>query len=318
MNAANPSQFWYNHSASNTLAACKKSLLLSQNKCSFVSTLHSRYFSQFSRIINQTITCSLSLSLFVGYYPSWTLIGQECIPLLTHWFIHLLSLFHFLSFQKSQNKRNRGEVQVVSSRDDMIRVRLYQTGRKRGLLEFVKFCVFWIVDFDSIMCILLIIPHVFWRLHKESNWSSHFLLSRISTLNNLIRIVSKTLRVLFDKLSPGRALCLLQIALLIALLVSCSFESAIKLFLVHLNLGNYWVEPIRTNNSCEGDILTHLEYQDLVDEVPSRLDDNGSLCTANRLLASFSITSLTNTPVYLARISRTTATMTKMGEIKQK
>ena len=97
-------------------------------------------------------------------------------------------------------------------------------------------------------------------------------------------IVSKILRILFGKLSPTRALCLLQIALLIALLVSCSFESAIKLFLVHLNLGNYWVEPIRTNNSCEGDILTHLAYEDLIEEVPTRLAslDSGELCTANR------------------------------------
>ena len=42
-----------------------------------------------------------------------------------------------------------------------------------------------------------------------------------------------------------RLLCLLTCFFLLSLLVSCKFDAAIKLFLVHLNLGSYWIEPIR-------------------------------------------------------------------------
>jgi len=78
----------------------------------------------------------------------------------------------------------------------------------------------------------------------------------------------------------ARLLCLLTCFFLLSLLVSCKFDAAIKLFLVHLNLGSYWIEPIRQKQSCgDENILVKLDYSHLLNELPPRLpNDTKNLC----------------------------------------
>jgi len=83
--------------------------------------------------------------------------------------------------------------------------------------------------------------------------------------------------------NAARLLCLLTCFFLLALLVSCKFDAAIKLFLVHLNLGSYWIEPIRQKQSCaDENILVKLDYSNLLNELPPRLPNTTkNLCPIN-------------------------------------
>jgi len=83
--------------------------------------------------------------------------------------------------------------------------------------------------------------------------------------------------------NAARLLCLLTCFFLLSLLVSCKFDAAIKLFLVHLNLGSYWIEPIRQKQSCaDENILVKLDYSKLLDELPPRLPNTTkNLCPPN-------------------------------------
>lgn len=83
--------------------------------------------------------------------------------------------------------------------------------------------------------------------------------------------------------NAARLLCLLTCFISLSLLVSCKFDAAIKLFLVHLNLGSYWIQPIRKKQSCaDENILVELDYSNLLTELPPRLHNTTkNLCPAN-------------------------------------
>jgi len=50
------------------------------------------------------------------------------------------------------------------------------------------------------------------------------------------------------------------------------FQDTLKLFLIHVDLGNFWISPIR--NKCNDDtIFTETDYQKLKNDLPARLRD---------------------------------------------
>jgi len=48
-----------------------------------------------------------------------------------------------------------------------------------------------------------------------------------------------------------------------SVLISCKYESAFKLFLVHINLGNYWINPIRQSQCSDPRILVESSYSNV-------------------------------------------------------
>ena len=76
------------------------------------------------------------------------------------------------------------------------------------------------------------------------NWQSPYYLSEMTLELPITHAIWRSKEIIFG-ISILRLLCLLTCFFLLSLLVSCKFDAAIKLFLVHLNLGSYWIEPIR-------------------------------------------------------------------------
>ena len=94
---------------------------------------------------------------------------------------------------------------------------------------------------------------------SEYNWQSPYYLSEMTLELPITHAIWRSKEIIFG-ISILRLLCLLTCFFLLSLLVSCKFDAAIKLFLVHLNLGSYWIEPIRNAHFTSNTTIITVNY----------------------------------------------------------